>query len=217
MTIDRGDLRETAEFCKGDPYAHIADAETVLTLLDSLDAAEHRATRAEAQSAIRGRAVLIYQQRAREAEAERERDEYRRSLERWRESAIRGRKERDEAKKFAGLWKEATRRTIRHAERKDEVLDAWRTRALDAEERERILIAERARRGEVCPDKDAHWRLDEALADLQAAEDRAEQAVRDLHERAWNGELDYCPRCLDYDGAIWPCKTIRILEGDTDG
>src|SRR5699024_8712299 len=136
MTIDRGDLRETAEFCKGDPYAHIADAETVLTLLDSLDAAEHRATRAEAQSAIRGRAVAIYQRRAREAETERERDEYRRSLERWRESAIRGRKERDEAKKFAGLWKEATRRTIRHAERKDEVLDAWRTRALDAEERE---------------------------------------------------------------------------------
>lgn len=125
--------------------------------------------------------------------------------------------EMEEAKKFAGLWKEATRRTIRHAERKDEVLDAWRTRALDAEERERILIAERARRGEVCPDKDAHWRLDEALADLQAAEDRAEQAVRDLHERAWNGELDYCPRCLDYEGAIWPCKTIRTLEGDTDG
>ena len=37
--------------------------------LDGLAAAEHRATRAEAQSAIRGRAVAIYQQRAREAEA----------------------------------------------------------------------------------------------------------------------------------------------------
>lgn len=120
--------------------------------------------------------------RARTEKAERERDEYRRSLERWRESAIRGRKERDEAKKFAGLWKEATRRTIRHAERMDEVLDAWRTRALDAEERERILIAERARRGEVCPDKDAHWRLDEALADLQAAEDR------DYQGDGWNSD-----------------------------
>src|SRR5699024_2170555 len=109
--------------------------------LDGLADAEHRATRAEAQSAIRGRAVAIYQRRAREAEAERdwnwrssrnskierikanaradkaerERDEYRRSLERWRESAIRGRKERDEAKKFAGLWKETTREAIRHA------------------------------------------------------------------------------------------------------
>ena len=41
--------------------------------LDGLAAAEHRATRAEAQSAIRGRAVLIYQQRARQAEAERDR------------------------------------------------------------------------------------------------------------------------------------------------
>ena len=40
---------------------------------------EHRATRAEAQSAIRGRAVAIYRERAREAEAER--DE-------WRQTAL---------------------------------------------------------------------------------------------------------------------------------
>ena len=44
----------------------------VLKLLDLLADAEHRATRAEAQSAIRGRAVAIYQRRAREAEAERD-------------------------------------------------------------------------------------------------------------------------------------------------
>ena len=36
---------------------------------DALAAAEHRATRAEAQSDIRGRAVVIYRERAREAEA----------------------------------------------------------------------------------------------------------------------------------------------------
>lgn len=36
------------------------------------EAAEHRAIRAEAQSAIRGRAVVIYRERAREAEAERD-------------------------------------------------------------------------------------------------------------------------------------------------
>ena len=40
----------------------------VLKLLDLLAAAEHRATRAEAQSAIRGRAVVMYRERAREAE-----------------------------------------------------------------------------------------------------------------------------------------------------
>ena len=39
---------------------------------EALAAAEHRATRAEAQSAIRGRAVAIYQRRAREAETERD-------------------------------------------------------------------------------------------------------------------------------------------------
>src|SRR5699024_3651067 len=148
---------------------------------------EHRSTRAEARADIRGRAVAIYQRRAREAE-----------------------KERDEAKKFAGLWKEATRRTIRHAERKDEALDAWRTRALDAEERERILIAERARRGEVCPDKDAHWRLDEALADLQAAEDRAEQAEKEQGNlRAMNERLETAETRIKavrelHTGTYWP-------------
>ena len=45
----------------------------------ALTAAEHRATRAEAQSAIRGRAVVIYRERARQAEAER--DE-------WRQTAL---------------------------------------------------------------------------------------------------------------------------------
>ena len=48
-------------------------------LLARLQAAEHRATRAEAQSAIRGRAVVIYRERARQAEAER--DE-------WRQTAL---------------------------------------------------------------------------------------------------------------------------------
>ena len=51
----------------------------VLIILDALAAAEHRATRAEAQSAIRGRAVVMYRERAREAEAER--DE-------WRQTAL---------------------------------------------------------------------------------------------------------------------------------
>lgn len=56
-------------------YLEPADAEfiaasraAVPALLDALAAAEHRATRAEAQSAIRGRAVVIYRERARKAE-----------------------------------------------------------------------------------------------------------------------------------------------------
>ena len=44
----------------------------VLDLLDAIDQAEHRATRTEAQSAIRGRAVVIYRDRARKAETERD-------------------------------------------------------------------------------------------------------------------------------------------------
>ena len=46
---------------------------------EALAAAEHRATRAEDQSAIRGRAVVIYRERARQAEAE---------LDEWRETAL---------------------------------------------------------------------------------------------------------------------------------
>src|SRR5699024_9131931 len=70
--IDTEALRERAAHV----YRHGGPANAVESLaantpeiLDRLAAAEHRATRAEAQSAIRGRAVAIYQQRAREAEA----------------------------------------------------------------------------------------------------------------------------------------------------
>lgn len=53
--------------------AHMSELDQLARECDELAAkvaaAEHRATRAEAQSAIRGRAVAIYQQRAREAEA----------------------------------------------------------------------------------------------------------------------------------------------------
>src|SRR5699024_5960251 len=70
--IDTEALRVRAEHV----YRHGGPANAVESLaantpeiLDRLAAAEHRATRAEAQSAIRGRAVAIYQQRAREAEA----------------------------------------------------------------------------------------------------------------------------------------------------
>lgn len=47
-------------------------ARVVLALLDALAAAEHRIARLEAQSDIRGRAVVMYRERAREAEAERD-------------------------------------------------------------------------------------------------------------------------------------------------
>ena len=73
--IDTEALRVRAEhvYRHGGPANAIESlAANVPEILDRLAAAEHRATRAEAQAAIRGRAVAIYQQRAREAEAERD-------------------------------------------------------------------------------------------------------------------------------------------------
>ena len=72
------------EALRAELEAAVADYRTpnidlVVHALSALTAAEHRATRAEAQSAIRGRAVAIYRERAREAEAER--DE-------WRQTAL---------------------------------------------------------------------------------------------------------------------------------
>ena len=67
-TIDRDRDRLDA-LVDEDPIA-LRDA--AWRLATALAAAEHRATRAEAQSAIRGRAVVIYRERARQAEAERD-------------------------------------------------------------------------------------------------------------------------------------------------
>src|SRR5699024_8867441 len=74
-SIDTEALRVRAEhvYRHGGPANAIESlAANTPAILDRLAAAEHRATRAEAQAAIRGRAVAIYQQRAREAEAERD-------------------------------------------------------------------------------------------------------------------------------------------------
>ena len=71
--IDTEALRARAEhvYRHGGPANAIESlAANVPEILDRLAAAEHRATRAEAQSAIRGRAVVMYRERAREAEAE---------------------------------------------------------------------------------------------------------------------------------------------------
>ena len=80
-TIDAEALAKRAGhilFTQG-PEQPAATARETCVLLDLLAAAEARATRAEAQSDIRGRAVAIYQQRARDAESER--DE-------WRQTAL---------------------------------------------------------------------------------------------------------------------------------
>src|SRR5699024_6726995 len=70
--IDTEALRARAEhvYRHGGPANAIESlAANIPAILDRLAAAEHRATRAEAQSAIRGRAVAIYRERARQAEA----------------------------------------------------------------------------------------------------------------------------------------------------
>lgn len=69
--IDTEALRARAEhvYRHGGPANAIESlAANIPEILDRLAAAEHRATRAEAQSAIRGRAIAIYRERAREAE-----------------------------------------------------------------------------------------------------------------------------------------------------
>lgn len=82
--IDTEALRQDVDFAQRLTGTYQADStrgyypamerifEAVPALLDALAAAEHRATRAEAQAAIRGRAVKLYQKRASEAEAERD-------------------------------------------------------------------------------------------------------------------------------------------------
>lgn len=161
MTTDRDRLHALADEA-GRGHVHLSGG-MLAGLLDAL-------TRAEAQAAIRGRAVAIYQRRAREAETERDWN--------WR-SSRQSKIERIKANARADRA-EAEARTQRH--RADDMED----NALRAQ------------------------------TNRQAAEERIE-AVRELHTRTWHGELDYCPRCVDFEGAIWPCKTIRTLEGDTDG
>ena len=75
--IDTEALRAELEAAVADYRSPNIDL--VVRALSALTAAEHRATRAEAQSAIRGRAVAIYRERARQAEASR--DE-------WRQTAL---------------------------------------------------------------------------------------------------------------------------------
>ena len=224
--IGRDELRETAELCKDDPYAYVADAETVLALLDALSAAEHRATRAEAQSAIRGRAVAIYQRRAREAEAERDwnwRSSRHSKLERIKANARADKAEAERDMLLDDLRKAEQRADqaearVRNLEGTARVLVR---EALDAEtardeHRRRADGAEAEARTQRHRADDMEDNALRAQTNRRAAEERIE-AVRELHTRTWHGELDYCPRCVDFEGAIWPCKTIRILEGDTDG
>ena len=109
--IDTEALRVRAEhvYRHGGPANAIESlAANTPAILDRLAAAEHRAARAEAQSAIRGRAVVIYRERARQAEAERDRWH---SM--WRQRGV----------KHLAAEKRATRA---EAER-----DEWRQTALD--------------------------------------------------------------------------------------
>ncbi|MGC5078440.1 hypothetical protein [Agrococcus sp. DT81.2] len=39
--------------------------------------------------------------------------------------------------------------------------------------------------------------------------------VEAIHERAevYDGELGFCKKCVDLEGAWWPCATIRAVIG----
>ena len=101
------------EALRAELEAAVADYRTpnidlVVHALSALTAAEHRATRAEAQSAIRGRAVVIYRKRAEEAEV----------AARWAH---------DRAYKADLSWEDEKRR----ADQAEASRDEWRQTALD--------------------------------------------------------------------------------------
>ena len=102
------------------------------------------------------------------------------------------------------LWKAEAR--IRHLEDTARVLAKEALTAEDArDERRRGKAAAEARIAE-----EKHLRM-KATAAATQAEARI-KAVRDIHPRSWHGELDYCRLCVEEEGAIWPCATIRALE-----
>lgn len=43
---------------------------------------------------------------------------------------------------------------------------------------------------------------------------RAAEAILALHPLTWtaDGELDYCPRCVDSEGVNYPCATARAAR-----
>ena len=168
--------------------------------LDGLAAAEHRATRAEAQAAIRGRAVVIYRERAREADAERDRLH---SM--WRQRGV---------KQLAAEH----RATPPEAER-DRWHSMWRQRGV-----KHLAAEKRATRAEAERDEWRQTALDERAAALDALEqikarDARIKAVRELHvyenrpvEKWARGHRFTGEHCA-HDGEQWPCRTIRALEG----
>ena len=94
-----------------------------------IEDAEKRATRAEAQSAIRGRAVAIYRERARQAEAER--DEWREASAKLAASSNQANADLYEAEARIRHLEATAQITVREALRAEVERDEWRQTALD--------------------------------------------------------------------------------------
>lgn len=65
------------------------------------------------------------------------------------------------------------------------------------------------------PEEEVREAVAKALADAHAALlGTLTEKVLELHPRdtAFDGELPYCKRCVDYEGAWWPCSTVYAIQ-----
>ena len=159
----------------------------VLKLLDLLAAAEHRATRAEAQSAVRGRAVVIYRERAREAEAR---------IEAWE-------KQYDHDLAQADLIADQAEARVRHLERAARVLVREVIAAEDARDEHR--------RGKAAVEARIRDLTQEAKDERGAALDQMEQVkIREARIEAVEDVLD---RKLPPSARTLAAEVRRALDG----
>ena len=184
--IDTEALRVRAEhvYRHGGPANAIESlAANTPAILDRLAAAEHRAARAEAQSAIRGRAVAIYQRRARAAEEEArewrseaewlhkiESDDLKEADLRAIEAEAAARRAHDRAYKADLAWEDEKRR----ADQAEASRDEWRQTALD--ERGAAL--------------DALEQIKVRDARIKAVQDLIDQVKRAAAKAAWDEAIE---------------------------
>lgn len=184
----------------------------VPALLDALAAAEHRATRAEAQSAIRGRAVVIYRERGRKAEAER--DWNIRSSRNAKRGRIQANARADQAEAKVSEEKVLLMKAVAAVTEAEAGRDEWRQIALD--ERAAALDALeqiKVRDARIKAVRDAHrkWTVGDPCDKRQGCggADCAPH-VSGHGDKVWRHWRDDCAGCA----ATWPCPTVRALDGD---
>lgn len=178
----------------------------------ALAAAEHRIARLEAQSDIRGRAVVIYRERARQAEADR--DWNLRSSRLAKEGRIKANARADRAEAKVSEEKVLRMKAVAAVTEAEAGRDEWRQIALD--ERAAALDALeqiKVRDARIKAVRDAHrkWTVGDPCDKRQGCggADCAPH-VSGHGDKVWRHWRDDCAGCA----ATWPCPTVRALDGD---